>query len=477
MVNSSDFCTTSIINACIYLTGLGYAMVPLLADYVLCWYGWRHVCALFSVFCCLSTVFGCFLEPPNCCCHAKSSSGGEAYETKIVDMDNTTPMQDVEEEKLLVNDDVHITFHNTKKQENIQTQIIKHQNAEKIVATRTMSDTCNVQHLRKNKSESYLKIEDDFEVPHQNELRKFRFSVVSCIDILFGLEGNELMLIKEAKPLEKKRLSVLSKEIESYKRRNALVPEAMLIVSSYLKTSFEKSNDTNEISSVSENNEKDVSNEQHNNGHMNRILRRRVSTFLKIFKFPLFMDTNFVLFCLSNVMLFMALNIPFSYGPDMMVQRKIVSSDKGSNFNMAIGFTSMISMPLVGILVDNGPKLDPFMVTFFSMISAGVSMFIFTLTWSLSESLVVAVWFGVSFSAFLSLPPVILEIILGKENVASAYGLLVFIRGVSITVGPPVAGFIYDITNTYDGSFFFAGVLFVMAGLPIFTAYVVRKRR
>merc|ERR1712018_754288 len=107
---------------------------------------------------------------------------------------------------------------------------------------------------------------------------------------------------------------------------------------------------------------------------------------------------------------------------------------------MAIGFTSMISMPLVGLLVDNGPKLNPFVVTFLSMLSAGVSMFIFTITWNLSESLAVAIWFGVSFSAFLSLPPVILERILGKHNVASAYGLLVFIRGVSISVGPPLAG-------------------------------------
>ena len=74
--------------------------------------------------------------------------------------------------------------------------------------------------------------------------------------------------------------------------------------------------------------------------------------------------------------------------------------------------------------------------------------------------MMVAIWFGVSFSAFLSLPPIILEIILGKENVASSYGLLVFIRGISITVGPPLAGLIYDSTSDYDGSFFFAGGLF-----------------
>ena len=144
---------------------------------------------------------------------------------------------------------------------------------------------------------------------------------------------------------------------------------------------------------------------------------------------------------------------------------------------MAIGFTSLISMPLVGILVDYGPKLNPFVVTFLSMISAGISMFVFTLTWSLGEAIVVAIWFGVSFSAFLSLPPVILENILGKENVASAYGLLVFIRGISISIGPPLAGLIYDSTKCYNGSFFFAGSLFSLAGVPIFIVYILHKRR
>ena len=51
------------------------------------------------------------------------------------------------------------------------------------------------------------------------------------------------------------------------------------------------------------------------------------STLVIMFKLGLFRNFDFVLFCVSNVMLFMALNIPFSYGPDMMVQRKIVSQD------------------------------------------------------------------------------------------------------------------------------------------------------
>ena len=103
-------------------------------------------------------------------------------------------------------------------------------------------------------------------------------------------------------------------------------------------------------------------------------------------------------------------------------------------------------------------------------------MLVFTFCWTLTQAIMVAIWFGVSFSVFLSLPPIILERILGKENVASSYGLLVFIRGISITVGPPLAGLIYDSTSDYDGSFFFAGGLFIMASVPICVVYISQRR-
>ena len=65
-------------------------------------------------------------------------------------------------------------------------------------------------------------------------------------------------------------------------------------------------------------------------------------------------------------------------------------------------------MPLAGILVDNGPKLDPFLMTTISMVSAEASMFVFTLCWRHIESIIVTTWIGILFYAFLSLPTVIL---------------------------------------------------------------------
>ena len=339
--------------------------------------------------------------------------------------------------------------------------------------------------LKKNNSESCLNgfencvtpykklrkiVEHDLEATNNGKIESYNYSVVSCIDILLNLDRKEKLLIDGIKVRKKSCFSLQHNTEESFNQQSTVNFDNCddLKCDSSLKqygksadhTGFSKNNNISNETSVAVDN-------QSNTNHVNSFLHR-----LKLFQ-----DFNFVLFCVSNVMLFMALNIPFAYGPDMMVKRNIVTQDNGSNFNMAIGFTSLVSMPLVGILVDYGPKLNPFVVTFLSMLSAGISMFIFPMTWSLDEAIIVAVWFGVSFSAFLSLPPVILENILGKENVASAYGLLVFIRGISISVGPPLAGLIYDITKTYNGSFFFAGILFSLAGLPIIIIYILHKRR
>ena len=467
--------------------GLGYAMVPLLADYVLYHYGWKDVCALFSFFCFLSTIFGFFLEPPRCCYNYFECklSDVTAKEEKI-----NSSIEDGEEMKSLVSAGVEPSIVIIKEEGKVvDLETIGNKKILNVNVDTTGNVTpvmCNGKYLRKNKSESCLYVLEQCVPPYKRlkkiiehdiedhgEFKNLNFSVVSCMDILLNIDMKEGMVMKRQETLEKIRLSVVSKEMVSHNELDKIHLEDNIVD----KNNFHVEKSIIETERLYMNNDSILSDEVKKDAFITNPPGRFKSKLSELFKLSLFKSTSFVVFCISNVMLFMALNIPFAYGPDMMVQRKIVSEDKGSNFNMAIGFTSMISMPLVGLLVDNGPKLNPFLVTVFSMISAGVSMFVFTLTWSLIESLVVAVWFGISFSAFLSLPPVILEIILGKDNVPSAYGLLVFIRGISISVGPPLAGCIYDLTKNYNGSFYFAGVLFAMAGLPIIAVYFYHERR
>ena len=67
--------------------------------------------------------------------------------------------------------------------------------------------------------------------------------------------------------------------------------------------------------------------------------------------------------------------------------------------------------------------------------------------------------------------------LLGLDNLTSAFGLLVLYRGVSSMVGPPVAGAVYDATNSYDISYYMAGGFLVLASLISFAAQALQRKK
>ena len=80
-------------------------------------------------------------------------------------------------------------------------------------------------------------------------------------------------------------------------------------------------------------------------------------------------------------------------------------------------------------------------------------------------------------AAYISLTSIVLVDLLGLDNLTSAFGLLVLYRGVSSMVGPPVAGAVYDATQSYDISFYMAGGFLVVASLISFGAQILHKKR
>lgn len=65
--------------------------------------------------------------------------------------------------------------------------------------------------------------------------------------------------------------------------------------------------------------------------------------------------------------------------------------------------------------------------------------------------------------------------LLGLEKLTNAFGLLILFRGAAAIVGTPLAGAIYDATNSYDIPFFTAGALFGLSALTSFMAPVAAR--
>lgn len=83
-------------------------------------------------------------------------------------------------------------------------------------------------------------------------------------------------------------------------------------------------------------------------------------------------------------------------------------------------------------------------------------------------------------AAFIALTSIVLVDLLGIAQLTNAFGLLCLLRGVAAIIGPPLAGSMFDMTQSYDVPFFLAGVfLFISSAISFMVPFVRRymKRR
>ncbi|KHJ98402.1 hypothetical protein OESDEN_01610, partial [Oesophagostomum dentatum] len=66
--------------------------------------------------------------------------------------------------------------------------------------------------------------------------------------------------------------------------------------------------------------------------------------------------------------------------------------------------------------------------------------------------------FGFFLASYICLTSVILVDLLGLEKLTNAFGLLLLWQGIGTVFGPPVAGYLADLSNTYTWTFIFCGI-------------------
>jgi hypothetical protein len=65
--------------------------------------------------------------------------------------------------------------------------------------------------------------------------------------------------------------------------------------------------------------------------------------------------------------------------------------------------------------------------------------------------------------------------LLGLDKLTNAFGLLILFRGAAAIVGSPMAGAIYDATQSYAIPFFVAGAMFGVSAIFSFLAPLTMK--
>ena len=80
-----------------------------------------------------------------------------------------------------------------------------------------------------------------------------------------------------------------------------------------------------------------------------------------------------------------------------------------------------------------------------------------------SAFIIAGVVFGLSWGPFMSLTTENLIEMYGKESLKDTFGFVMLLGGLATLVGPPLAGFIYDMQDTYDPIFYICGTLYLLS--------------
>ncbi|XP_028307718.1 monocarboxylate transporter 5 [Gouania willdenowi] len=91
--------------------------------------------------------------------------------------------------------------------------------------------------------------------------------------------------------------------------------------------------------------------------------------------------------------------------------------------------------------------------------------------------MVYAVFFAIFCGGYMALLLPVLVDLVGAEKLNNSMGFSMFFVGLGCLTGPPLAGFLYDYTQTYDCSFYLAGFCYLLSSLSLFLEPLAQRWR
>ncbi|XP_049869470.1 monocarboxylate transporter 14-like [Pectinophora gossypiella] len=191
-----------------------------------------------------------------------------------------------------------------------------------------------------------------------------------------------------------------------------------------------------------------------------------VSCLSDMFNVELFKKPTFNLLCLGTIILFIWFIVPYFYLAEHMIH-KGYNEDDGALVLSLIGITNTIGMVGLGWIGDfPSVSIGNLYAVCLVLCGASVASIPFAVYnyWLL---LAVAAAFGLLFAASFTFTPSLLVKLVSLDDFTAAYGLVLLAQGIGHLIGPPLSGLIYDVTFSWELSFYLAGGWIVVAGLLI----------
>ncbi|XP_057661195.1 monocarboxylate transporter 12-like [Diorhabda carinulata] len=192
--------------------------------------------------------------------------------------------------------------------------------------------------------------------------------------------------------------------------------------------------------------------------------------------FSLFLELHFFLLSLSTITLFVWFIVPYFYLVEHMTKHGYTNEDASLTISN-IGITNTIGMIALGWAGDQ-PWMNITKTYAVCLILTGVScagLMFFTQNFILLE--MCAALFGVFVASTYSFTPGIIVELVPLDRFTTAYGLQLLCMGIGLLVGPPYAGHLYDVTNSWEQAFYQSSVWIIISGLMVALIPFTKNRK
>nr|XP_033814419.1 monocarboxylate transporter 14 [Geotrypetes seraphini] len=174
----------------------------------------------------------------------------------------------------------------------------------------------------------------------------------------------------------------------------------------------------------------------------------------------LFTNKVFVAFVFWALLAYCSFVIPFIHLPEIVKMYNLTEQNDIFPLTSIIAIVHIFGKVILGIIGDL-PCVTAWNVFLMANITLGVSILVLPLMHMYAALAIVCALIGFS-SGYFSLMPVVTEDLVGITHLANAYGIIICANGISALLGPPFAGWIYDVTEKYDVSFYICGLLYMV---------------
>ncbi|XP_036449576.1 monocarboxylate transporter 10-like [Colossoma macropomum] len=216
-------------------------------------------------------------------------------------------------------------------------------------------------------------------------------------------------------------------------------------------------------------------------GHSSSVVDNLKNSPLKKFVIDLglWKDSVFLLWVLANGLCKFGFFIPYVHLVKHAVQLGIPRVS-ATNIMLVLGVSSMVSRIIFGRICDSD-RINRLYFNQASVFFVGLLYLFIPLIWSYGALMAFGLFLGIADAGNYILLPVLTFDLMGAERMPVAWGFMLTVNAVSC-LGPPFAGWMNDITGSYNLGFVVAGALnvvacFVLAFIPLARRLARQTRR